>query len=170
MPAEITLDILIEADGWDEKIFKDAAGPVLNAAASDLGLGDLELSVLLCDDARIADLNAQFRGKAKPTNVLSWPSQEFEHVWSDAISFEKGDLVDLEIGDLAIAFETLTAEAEDAGLPFGAHLAHLTLHGMLHCLGFDHETEETAQHMENFERKILARCGLHDPYSNSDSD
>lgn len=159
------IDILIEAPDWEALDMPALTRAACAATLAELGLApdDFALSVLLCDDERIAGLNAQFRAKPTPTNVLSWPAE------SRAPS-RPGAMPDLpqpgpsEIGDLALAYGICAAEARAAGKPLAQHLAHLIVHGVLHCLGFDHETEADAQLMEGLETRILARQGLPDPY------
>lgn len=165
----IDADILIEEPAWDALELEQLASSVFTVAVTELGLGDagLEVSLLACNDARICALNTEFRGKPAPTNVLSWPSEE-------RAAATAGEMPDLpqpapdgppeELGDIAIAFETCAREAEEAGKPIEDHVAHLLVHGLLHLLGFDHETEEDAALMEGLETRILARLGVPDPY------
>jgi probable rRNA maturation factor len=106
------------------------------------------IAIALGDDALLHDLNRRYRGKDKPTNVLSFPAHE------------PGRL-----GDIALALETLKAEARTQGKTVKAHFQHLVVHGTLHLLGFDHETSATdAKRMEALEREILARLGVANPY------
>lgn len=103
------------------------------------------LSVLLADDATLADLNAAFRGKTYPTNVLSWPKPGGG-------------------GDIALAYRVAAREARESGRPLAHHLAHLVVHGALHCAGRDHEDARAARRMEREEAWVLRRLGLPDPY------
>ena len=96
-------------------------------------------------------LNSQWRGKDAPTNVLSFPA-------GDAPG-EPGPL-----GDIVIAYETAAKEAEEATMPFGDHVSHLVVHGVLHLLGFDHMQDDEAERMEQLERRGLASLGIADPY------
>lgn len=121
------------------------AGLYLHEAGYDADGG--ACTVLLCDDSAITALNRDFRGKDRPTNVLSFPSDE------------KGYL-----GDIAIALPTCVREAEAQGKAIADHMAHLTLHGYLHLLGFDHMDDAGAEEMERLEAAILARQGIADPY------
>jgi probable rRNA maturation factor len=107
------------------------------------------LTILLTDDARIETLNARFRGKNKPTNVLSFP----------ATGADRGYL-----GDIAIAYGVSAQEAAETGKSFRDHVLHLTVHGVLHLLGYDHETAREARIMEPLEITILAELGVADPY------
>nr|WP_245978369.1 rRNA maturation RNase YbeY [Stella humosa] len=109
--------------------------------------GSPEMAVLLADDTLLRQLNNDYRGLDKPTNVLS---------------FTAGD--PLLLGDVAIAYETTAAEAAAAGKPLADHLSHLVVHGTLHLLGYDHETTEDAAEMEPLEVRALAALGIADPY------
>ena len=120
-----------------------------------------ELSVLLADDATVRRLNADYRGKDRATNVLSFPS--FEHVLArDPASLPPGPVP---LGDIVLAVETVQVEAASEGKPFAHHLSHLLVHGCLHLLGYDHQTAEAAACMEQLERDVLAQLGVPDPYA-----
>jgi probable rRNA maturation factor len=106
------------------------------------------LTLLLADDVRLRDLNKQFRGKNKPTNVLSFPSEERGY-----------------LGDVALAYGVTAAEARAAKKRFADHASHLVVHGVLHLLGYDHETARDAKVMEPREIKILSKLGISDPYA-----
>jgi probable rRNA maturation factor len=169
MGANMETDILIEADLWADSDLEALAPRAIAAALDELGLDDdqFAVSLLACDDARIAGLNAEFRGKPAPTNVLSWPSEE-------RASATPGEMPHLpaphpvgpplELGDIALAYETCAREAAEAGKTFDDHVTHLLIHGLLHLLGFDHETGPDAELMEGLETRILARLGVPDPY------
>jgi probable rRNA maturation factor len=113
-----------------------------------------ELSVVLTNDASIRALNYHWRKQNKPTNVLSFPA---------GVHIGPKD-VPRPLGDIVIAYETLAREAKAEQKPFLHHLAHLSVHGFLHLLGYDHDSEANAEKMEQFERTILARLGIPDPY------
>jgi len=108
------------------------------------------LTILLADDQRLKDLNHQFRGKNKPTNVLSFPADRINDAY---------------IGDIALAYGVTAEEARVSAAHFVDHAMHLTVHGVLHLLGFDHETERAAAVMEPLESKILGELGVADPYA-----
>lgn len=156
------VEVMIEDERWEavglEALADEAVRAVLTAVGRDPECH--EISLLACDDARIAELNAAFRGKAVATNVLSWPS--FSGVVPEPESGGTGEA--LFLGDLALAYETCAAEAAAGGRPFEAHLRHLVVHGVLHLLGHDHESDAEAEEMEALEAKILARMGVPDPY------
>jgi len=105
-----------------------------------------ELSIVLADDAFVRDLNKSYRGKDKPTNVLSFPNDEEP------------------LGDVILAYETVAREAEEQKKSFKHHAAHLIVHGILHLQGHDHEEEEAAEKMERKEARILRGLGIADPY------
>jgi probable rRNA maturation factor len=106
-------------------------------------------ALLLADDATLCDLNRRFRGKDAPTNVLAFPS---------------GETAPAFLGDIALAFETCAREAAAAQKPLADHAAHLIAHGLLHLVGYDHESDAEALVMERKEAEILAALGLADPY------
>jgi probable rRNA maturation factor len=128
------------------------SGWVVNAAAA-------ELSIVLGDDALLRRLNRQWRGKDKPTNVLSFPARD---VASRAATPPAG--APLPLGDVVLAFGTIAGEAAAHGKTLAGHLAHLVVHGVLHLLGFDHEEAAAAACMEALETQVLAGIGVADPY------
>lgn len=153
--AKSALDIDVVVDGeWPsdaETIVRRAIAQAAQMADADVA--DHTLAVLLTGDAAIRKLNAQWRGLDKATNVLSFPAPR---------SKARGAPVPL--GDIAIARETAAREANHEGKPFGDHLAHLAVHGFLHLLGYDHESDAQAETMEQLERAVLASLGVPDPY------
>jgi len=159
----MTVDVVIEAPEWDGLGLEPTAARAARAVLTRLGFDPeaFEIALLACDDARIAALNADFRGKPQPTNVLSWPSE-------DRAPVRPGDRPlppeSAELGDIAIAFGTCCREAADAGKPMTDHVTHLIVHGILHLLGYDHETDQDAALMEQLETGILATLGVPDPY------
>ena len=160
----IEIDIRIDAPAWETVSARAAVAAVREAARAALAdlapcPGSWELSVLLTDDAAIADLNREWRGKDGPTNVLSFPGDEDEPVAGGPPAM---------LGDVIVAHGTLVREADAAGIPFGDHLRHLVVHGVLHLLGYDHENDADAEEMENRETEILAGLGVPDPYAGSD--
>ena len=166
---DILVDTVIEDERWAAFGLAPLAETAARAALAGLGLAPegFAISLLACDDARIAVLNADFRGKPAPTNVLSWPSDEraAEYVGEDPDLPEPGDADDAEeLGDIAIAWETCVREAEEQGKPMADHVTHLIIHAVLHLLGYDHVEDEDATLMEGHEVRILASLGLPDPY------
>jgi len=162
----VSVDCIIEDTRWDTLPFDTLAEIASNAALVRVGLEPsvFEISVLACDDARIAALNADFRAKPTPTNVLSWPSVDRAAITPGEMPVLPQPGPDAEIGDIAIAYDTCAREADDARKPFEAHVTHLIVHGTLHLLGFDHENEPDAALMEGLETEILGNLGLPDPY------
>lgn len=152
----ITLDIMIEAGDWSR--LEDAEALAQKAAEAALAVTyeadeAFEASVMLTDDAQIRELNRTWRGKDKPTNVLSFPAPE-----------QPGQDGPRHLGDIALAYETLVRESEEESKELAHHFAHLIVHGVLHLLGYDHEVEAEADIMEGLEVKALATLGIADPY------
>ncbi|WP_212524788.1 rRNA maturation RNase YbeY [Actibacterium sp. MT2.3-13A] len=162
------VETIIEDDRWTGAALSEAAQSACAATLSHLGLeGDYEISLLGCDDARIAVLNADFRDKPTPTNVLSWPSEERGAEGDGDMPEPPGaGLTGMpeELGDIAVAYETCAREAEELGKPLADHVTHLLVHGCLHLLGFDHIRPGDAALMERLEVEILATLGVADPY------
>lgn len=154
----IHIDIMVEAGNWpDETALEGLVRKSVEAAWANLGLKSAasELSVVFTDDASIQILNAEWRGKDKPTNVLSFPVKA---------GAQPGPM----LGDIIIARETVEREAREEGKPLENHLAHLVVHGFLHLLGYDHETDAEAEVMEGREREILHALAIPDPYAVSE--
>ena len=148
------VDVMVEAPSWPpdaEALVRAAITAAASAVGDDVRNGTV--AVLLTDDAALRRLNAQWRDIDKPTNVLSFPAAP-PLAGSEAKS----------LGDIAIAWETTAREAREEGKPLAHHLAHLAVHGFLHLLGYDHESEAQAETMEQLERAILQRLGVPDPY------
>jgi|CXWL01.1.fsa_nt_gi probable rRNA maturation factor len=125
---------------------------VLETALSETKLknskNNFEIAVVLTDDAFVKDLNRQYRGKNKPTNVLSFPASPMTS----------------ELGDIVLAIETIEKEAREQKKTFRNHATHLLVHGFLHLLGYDHIEEKQADIMEKMEIKILEKLGVTNPY------
>jgi probable rRNA maturation factor len=164
--------ILVEADvsedwdsstGWPalaERAVRAAVAASAQAALIESGLA-VEVSVKFTGDDEVQGLNASYRGKDKPTNVLSFPM--FEAALLPSLAQTDGGEVLL--GDLALAHGVCAREAAEKGIPVADHAAHLVVHGTLHLLGYDHEQgDEAAEAMESLERAALAGLGIGDPY------
>lgn len=136
------------------------------AALSGVGLeaAAFEISLLACDDARICVLNADFRQKGTPTNVLSWPSNERGAEADGDMPVQPQLPQDAELGDIAISYDTCAREAAQSGTPFADHVTHLIVHGTLHLLGFDHLRDLDGALMEGLEAEILGKLDIADPY------
>jgi probable rRNA maturation factor len=162
-------EVLVVADGWRTESDAEAvihraiaaAAEFVHAESGEADSGEAELAVMLTDDAGIRTLNSNWRGIDKPTNVLSFP----------ALQPSAGggpDDAPRMLGDIAIAYETTRREADDEQKPFDHHLSHLAIHGFLHLMGYDHETDDDAEAMEGLEQEILAQLGIPDPYADRD--
>ena len=146
------IEVEVEDAAWTAAL-PDAAAVAERAANAALGTVQGGLVVLLTDDDTIRDLNARFRDRDRATNVLSFPAAEMPLPGRAP-----------HLGDLVLAYGVCAAEAEAQGKTLGDHLSHLTVHGVLHLLGRDHESEPEAEEMEAEERTILASLGVADPY------
>lgn len=163
-----TLDIMIEDQRWAGA---DLTGLAMRAVPETIAYLNLspercEVSLLGCDDARIAVLNADFRNKPTATNVLSWPAEERAalHHGTHPEPAEPGPDGMIELGDIAISFDTCIREADAAGVATKTHVTHLLVHGTLHLLGYDHTDAQDAAVMERLEVEILGKMGMDDPY------
>jgi probable rRNA maturation factor len=151
----VTADIVVESALWDGQPKTEATvrAAILAAAAHSTQTG--EVSILLSDDSSVRELNKQWRGLDKSTNVLSFPAS-------------KSPAATGHLGDIVIAYETLQRECEDESRDFLHHLAHLTVHGFLHLIGYDHQTEPQADEMEGLESKIMIAMNMPDPWLGRD--
>lgn len=164
---DLDLQISVEDDRWpDEEQLSTLCKRVLDAAVQTLATNEkqpfpkqpCEVSLVFTDDAAIREINAEWRGKDKATNVLSFP----------AFPVTPGKMPGPMLGDIVIARETLEREAEELEKPFDDHLTHLLVHGFLHLFGYDHIEKDEAEKMEALETRILAGLGLSDPYAGQD--
>ncbi len=157
-PERFTASLVEEAGDWGWLTYaRDAVAETAAALAGHPSCGaarGCEASVVLGDDALLRALNRSYRGKDAPTNVLSFP-------------FQAPPGADLSgyLGDVVLAAETLRREAAEQNMPVAHHFRHLVVHGFLHLLGFDHETDAGAAVMERVEVEILAVLGIADPYA-----
>jgi probable rRNA maturation factor len=154
-------EVLVVADCWQDEPDAEAVIQRAIAAAAetvDADVADAELAVMLTDDSGIRTLNSNWRGVDKPTNVLSFPALQPD-------GGRREDDAPRMLGDIAIAYQTMRREADDEQKPFDHHLSHLAVHGFLHLIGYDHETDDDADAMETLEQEILAQLGIADPYA-----
>ena len=151
-----SIDIEVEDERWTaalpqvEELARAAAQAALDQVEFEGGV-----ALLLTDDDAVHDLNNRFRGQDKPTNVLSFPSRLNPEA---------------HLGDVALAFGVCVQEAAAQGKPLAHHLQHLVAHGVLHLVGYDHETDAEAAEMEDLERVVLAGLGVPDPYAGERGD
>ncbi len=138
-----------------------AASALVRAVQTDKAGAHFYLTIRLSDDAEVQALNGQFRGKEKPTNVLSFPFAP--RLWREGKLMQQ-EVQSITLGDMILAYETVAQEAGEQGKTFMAHLQHLVVHGALHLLGFDHEDDAQAERMEALEIEVLARLGVENPY------
>ena len=153
----IDVDIRIEDARWGtQSELETLIVEVLRAAQAEAGevYGEVDVAILFADDAAQAALNREHRGKDGSTNVLSFPAAE--------TPLPPG--MPRPLGDMSLAYETVAEEARVGGISLDAHLRHLIIHGFLHLLGYDHQTDAEATVMETTETRALARLGIADPY------
>jgi len=162
------VDVVIASTRWSKA--PQAAKLVRRtiAAAAPARARAAELSVILTSNRAIGALNRQWRGQDKPTNVLSFPAPK--QATKRTAKRAATRAAPRHLGDIVIAYETAAAEARAERKPFDHHLAHLAVHGFLHLLGYDHESDSEAEAMERRERMILSRLGVPDPYAARDAD
>ena len=163
----VELEIEIEA-AWPQTVDWAAAAEralaALSQVAPELANPRLSASLLFSDDTEVHALNHEWRGKDKPTNVLSFPMLERQ----DLLELSPAGPPEL-LGDIALALETCTREAADKGVPLEHHAVHLVVHGLLHLAGHDHvHSDAEAAAMEALEIKALALMGIGDPYGDRD--
>ncbi len=158
----MSIEIILEDTRWRglERTIEHAVEATLTHM--ELEPANWDITVLGCNDARITELNGDFREKAKPTNVLSWPNQERGADVEGARPLPPEG--DPELGDIAISFETCDTEAKAGGISLKTHTTHLVVHGVLHLLGYDHVRDGDADLMEALEIAILAKLGVANPY------
>lgn len=130
-------------------------GPLTTAAAR------VEVSVRLTSDKEVRTLNAQYRGKDRATNVLSFPMVQPDLLETISQNSDDGEVL---LGDIVLAHGVCVAEAAERGVSVEDHATHLVVHGVLHLLGYDHLTDEEGDAMEEIERAALATLGIADPY------
>jgi probable rRNA maturation factor len=167
----LDISFSLEAGDWEaavtdvEQLVEAAAHAAFEAAERPeiLGHAPAEMSLVLADDALVQTLNRDYRDKDKPTNVLSFALLDDLDDTDDALARDEG--MPILIGDVILAFETVQREAREQGKSIKDHLAHLVIHGVLHLLGYDHQSDPDADRMERLETSILARMGIADPYS-----
>lgn len=165
--APLTVDIVLADPRWAAVPLDSLAPAAARQALAGAGVPEAgqEIALLACDDAEIARLNAGFRGKPAPTNVLSWPAHDLSPPSPGKRPPPPPDDGDPSLGDVAISWDTVAREAAEAGLPVADHATHLIVHAVLHLLGYDHITDADADLMEGIEVSALARLGIDDPYS-----
>ncbi|MFL9840553.1 rRNA maturation RNase YbeY [Sphingomonas sp. ST-64] len=163
------LDVAVQAEpgwpdlDWDALALKGATAAVAQTPFGELVRADavIEIAVRLTDDAEVHQLNAQYRKKDKPTNVLSFPMIEPDLIESLTQNSDDGEVL---LGDIILASGVCATEAEEKGISVEHHATHLIVHGVLHLLGYDHQGDSEAEAMESMERAALATLGIPDPY------
>lgn len=167
----LEIDINMPCPRWNELDFDPratarkmipAAFALAKVPEAALGATALEVSVLLTDDRTVRDMNRTYRNKDKPTNVLSFAALEGENPGLAGST--------LPLGDIVFGYETIEEESKEMGKSFADHFSHLLVHGTLHLLGYDHESDGDASIMESLEIQVLSRYGIDNPYAQGDND
>lgn len=155
-----SIDILVNDRRWNDALdVERLCHEVLERCCSEISISldpEAEVSFVFCDDKEIEDLNSKWRNLEKPTNVLSFPASQVERLPHAKL-----------LGDIIISYDTVLREARERPISLEHHTAHMILHGFLHLLGYDHETDIDAHEMENLERAVLKLLGINDPYATS---
>jgi len=164
----VTIDVALHDPAW-LKTMPEAAATAGRACLAALDRAcpgpALVVSLVLSDDDRVRTLNRDWRGKDAPTNVLSFPALDCRPGEVPALPEGMPADAGIELGDVILARQTVERECDAAGTPGSHHLSHLVVHGSLHLLGYDHETDDEAEIMEALERNVLAGLGIPDPYA-----
>ncbi len=157
--SQLEIDVSVLEPDWPRELAECSAGSMIGrclAAALEVAGISLErpaeISIVLANDEKLRELNARWRGRNRPTNVLSF---------SQIPPFSRPEGL---LGDIVLALETIRKEAKEQHKPFQDHFAHLVVHGFMHILGYDHETDTQAERMERLEMLTLKRLGIDDPY------
>jgi len=164
---KFTIEIAQDNDEWDSykeinpKVFEEILEEVLKNYPNFSKVQNIELSILLTNDKRIKKLNQEFRNENSATNVLSFPDLDID--FSQILEF-KPDLDYIYLGDIAVAFETISEEVKKKNIPFLNHFKHLLVHSTLHLLGYDHMNDTEAEIMQDIEVKILKKLSIPSPY------
>ena len=162
----MSMDVILEDERWSTLDLEGCSQAAFDAVMSHFDLTDagFECCVLGCDDAKIAELNGDFRKKPQATNVLSWPSEERGAAEEGARPELPDATYDPELGDIAIAYDTCLREAEAGKIALQHHVTHLIVHAVLHLLGYAHIRDQDATLMEGIEIEILGNMGIANPY------
>ena len=153
--------LVIEDHRWHDIQIEGIAVKAVNSTLKeyDLNLEPCEIHLLATDDKEIQQLNAKFRNKNKPTNVLAW--QAGDMMFPNTLDGNENYRF---LGDIAVSFDTLLLESKNYGLTLDSHLSHLLVHSTLHLVGFTHYQIEDEKRMEGLETRILSSMGIANPY------
>lgn len=167
-----TIDITINDDRWVtspltspqdiEKFFFEKTYTLLSFLKIECD--NIELSIVLCNNSMIQKLNSDYRGKDKPTNVLSFPCEDRTMIES-LLKHNQPHYVPIPLGDVVLSYDKVCEEAVNFGISAFNHLTHLFIHGLLHLLGYDHMTDGEAEEMESIEIEVLKIFGIDNPYN-----
>ncbi len=162
---KIIVDIIKEYKSWNQHklLNKKLMQNILDITLSEIGkfhkCNQVEFAVLLCNNEKITQLNTEFRNKDSATNVLSFPDRDLHYLETSEDTFTG----DINLGDIAMAYDTIDQEAKAFDISFENHCTHLLVHAILHLIGYDHEEDEDSEMMENLEIKILKKLHIKKP-------
>lgn len=174
LPEGLVLEVTLDSEDWQSGLpdYEEIAIRAINQIVSNVPEGKklfkfshLELEIILCDDARIKNLNSKYRHQDKATNVLSFEGLNSEQTELLLKSDAEAPSYPVSLGEVYVAYETLAEEAEAAKISLKDHFTHLVIHGILHLLSYDHIEDEEAAIMENVEKKLLLNLAIDDPYA-----
>lgn len=158
MAAPRVIDIHYQSPEWEGAVSKEDLERAIDGVADHLAIiVPFEVSLVLADDDFVQNLNAQYRDKNKPTDVLSFPQQEI--IPGDEIAIEN-----LNLGDIILSYGVISRDANTQGKKVLDHVVHMVVHGCLHLLGYDHQENMEEERMEALEVDILSKLGIQNPY------
>jgi probable rRNA maturation factor len=160
---ELTREDAWPEDAWEQRALAAAHAAIVRTPHGDLLTTDahVEVSVRLTSDDEVQALNRQYRGKDRPTNVLSFPMVQPDLIDTVSQNSDDGEVL---LGDIVLAYGVCAREAAERNITPADHFTHLVVHGCLHLLGYDHMTDDEGDAMEQIERDALAELGIADPY------
>lgn len=173
LPVGLILDVTVDCEGWQEDVpdYKDIINKVISQVITHVPQGkqlkkftQLELGIILCDNAFIKNLNSKYRDQDKATNVLAFEGLNEAHAELLIKDGESAPEFPVNLGEVYIAHGVMLKEAVDANISLRDHFTHLVIHGILHLLGYDHIENEEAEIMEALETQLLRNLAIDDPY------
>ncbi len=174
LPSGLILEVSIDCDSWTSALpdYKKYCNICVEQVTQHIlegrslyNLPHVELSIILCNDALIRELNQDYRSNDNPTNVLSFPGLDDKEIDLYLRNNQVAPDHPLSLGEIFIAYETMKNEADKSSVKLSEHFQHIVIHGILHVLGYDHIDDEEARIMEEIETRLLNNLGIDDPYN-----
>ena len=162
----MNVDLVFEDGRWKKTLLGEVSRTVFKETLNFFGqnASDFSIDILACNDGRISELNKEFRGNNSATNVLSWPSKNFQSKFVKGNTDSILNKEDGFLGDIAISYDTCVKEAKERAIDFVDHISHLMIHSILHLMGYDHILEVEEEKMKKIEIEILGKMGIDSPY------